>query len=311
MTDRLVILGPQRLRPTVDRALAGLGVSGQVAAVTAGWQERESEDQDLGEYLGGRVSNLELYRRAEGVFARDPDFFAAYRERQDRLRDLRELYTRRLDHALAAARELFALEDDSDLVVGEREEAIAAVRDLDRHHLTEIRKIHRVFDRRWRPRRRASVARERDEIAAVLTGVEALAIAGGHVAVLLNRLRLFGVLELLGGKPILAWSAGAMVLGERIVLFHDTPPQGAGNAEVLETGLGLLSGWLPLPHARRRLRLDDPVRVALLARRFAPARCFALDEGDALAHNGSWRAMSPLRLLGEDGAIEHVDGTVA
>lgn len=39
--------------------------------------------------------------------------------------------------------------------------------------------------------------------------------------------------------PIMAWSAGAMVVSERIVLFHDSPPQGRGNAEMLGPGLGL------------------------------------------------------------------------
>ncbi len=306
-----MILGPQRLRPTVDRALAELGIDGRIAVVTAGWQEREQEDQDLDEHLGHRVVNLLLYERGERVFERDADLFAAHRERQDRLRELRDLYGRRLLHALAAARELLGLDGDSDLLERERREAIAAVRDLDRHHLDEIGKIHGAFERRWRPARRAAIRRERDDLAAVLAGVEALAVAGGHVAVLLNRLRLFGVLELVGARPILAWSAGAMALAERIVLFHDSPPQGAGNAEVLEAGLGLINGLLPFPHARRRLRLDDPARVALLARRFAPARCIALDGGDGLAYDGSWRTLAPLRLLREDGAIQRVEGTLA
>ena len=36
---------------------------------------------------------------------------------------------------------------------------------------------------------------------------------------------------------------------------------------------------MPLPHARRRLRVDDPIRMSVLARRFAPARCLVLDDG--------------------------------
>ena len=90
----------------------------------------------------------------------------------------------------------------------------------------------------------------------------------GHVAVLLNRLRIFKLEPMLAQKPIIAWSAGAMVLAKRIVLFHDTPPQGKGFAEVFEAGLGLYSNLIPLPHAAKRLQLDNPTRVSIFARRF-------------------------------------------
>jgi hypothetical protein len=74
-----------------------------------------------------------------------------------------------------------------------------------------------------------------------------------------------------------------MALGPALVLFHDHPPQGGANAEVLDQGLGLLPRVLPLPHASTRLRLHDPARVALLARRFAPQACLTLDHG-SFAH---------------------------
>jgi hypothetical protein len=121
-----------------------------------------------------------------------------------------------------------------------------------------------------------------------------VAFAGGHVAALLNRLRLFDVASVVGERPIVAWSAGAMALSERIVLFHDSPPWGAGNAEVLDHGLGLCPGVLPLPHARRRLRLQDPRRVDLLVRRFAPLRCVGLDEGSKLRGRGAVWAGEPV-----------------
>ena len=115
-----------------------------------------------------------------------------------------------------------------------------------------------------------------------LTGVSALLVAGGHVAVLINRLRLIGGAAAFADLPIIAWSAGAMALGEAIVLFHDSPPQGAANAEVFEAGLGLVHGVVPLPHAQARLRLHDSTRVTLLARRFAPSACLTLDAGACL-----------------------------
>jgi hypothetical protein len=73
-----------------------------------------------------------------------------------------------------------------------------------------------------------------------------------------------------------------MVLAERVVLFHDHPPQGAGNAEVFEAGLALIRAAVFLPHAASRLATADAARVALLARRLAPATCYTLDDGSRL-----------------------------
>lgn len=307
----LIVLGPQRLRPTLAEAVSKLEVEGRIAIVTAGWQEREREDDELTQAIGRQTVNLELYRRTEEILADDPPLFEAHRRRQDQLRELQEIYSRRLEHALAACRELMGLDDSSELVRGERDEAMRAVRELDAHHLRMIQRIHRQFGREVRPARRRVIRRHREEIAESLEGCAALAVAGGHVAVLLNRLRLFGVLELAGERPVLAWSAGAMVLAERVVVFHDSPPQGAGNAEVLEIGLGRVVGLLPLPHARRRLRLGDSMRIALLARRFAPSLCVALDEGDRLAWGSKgWSTLAPARQLLPSGEVQTVEGAL-
>ncbi len=34
-----------------------------------------------------------------------------------------------------------------------------------------------------------------------------------------------------------------------------------------------------MPHARRRLQMDDPMVLRVLARRFGDARCLLLDDG--------------------------------
>jgi hypothetical protein len=243
----------------------------------------------MADHLGGHVVNLQLYHRAEEVFAADPELARALRQRQDLLRRLQEVYRLRLSYALDAARALLTRRGEPELLVPEREAAIAAVRELDRAHLARVAAVHAEVDEQWRPFERPEVARHRDELARLIGGCAAFAIAGGHVAVLLNRLRLFGVAELTGDKPVFAWSGGAMVAADQLVLFHDDPPQGPGNAEVLESGLGLYRGLLPLPHARRRLRLEDPLRVSLLARRFADHDCVALDDGAILRRlDGKW-----------------------
>ena len=95
-----------------------------------------------------------------------------------------------------------------------------------------------------------------------------------------------------------------MVLTPRIVLFHDSPPQGAGYAEVFEPGLGLCHGIVPLPHARQRLRLGDPLRVRLLARRFAPDACVPLDGEAGLDWNGvRWQAHEGTSKLSPSGEL--------
>ena len=102
------------------------------------------------------------------------------------------------------------------------------------------------------------------------------------MAVLLNRMRLFQLTEELAKKPLIAWSAGAMALSERVVLFHDHAPQGRRDAELLDTGLGIVRQRILLPHARTRLDWKNTRRMALLSRRFAPAACCTLDSGSLL-----------------------------
>ena len=99
------------------------------------------------------------------------------------------------------------------------------------------------------------------------------------MGVLADVLHLFNVAAALNGAPVIAWSAGAMALTDRIVLFGDRAPQGPGHPEVYGSGLSLVRDVVLLPHARARLLLDDAARMAVLARRFGPARCVPLETG--------------------------------
>lgn len=304
---RVVLLGPQREHPAVHDAVAELAPEGRVATVTAGWEEREAEDQELIDHLGRETLNLALYPRTEHVFEEDPELFRAMHERNDRLRRERELYAMRLGPTLGVARDLLARSalgggpaDDRPLE-REIEGALEAVRALDEHHLANVREQHAEFEERWTPLERDAVARHRSELAAGLADCGVLCIAGGHVGILLDRLRLFDVLSLVPGMPVVAWSGGGMVVADRVVLFHDSPPQGAGDAEVFRYGLGVAPGLVPLPWATSRLRLDDPLRVGLFARRFAPRACPTLDPGARLDWDGSrWHGAVPC--LAPDGA---------
>ena len=158
----VILLGPQR-RPTLDAVLRSLGPPpGTFATVTAGWQEREPDDQELAALLGGRSVNLGLCRRWLDV-------------------------------------------------------------------------------------------------------------------------------------------QGAMALTDRMVLFGDRSAHGPGHAEVYGSGLSVVRGAVLLPHARARLLLDDAPRMAVFARRFAPARCVLLEAGTRIDVDGRWPPGT--RVLAEDGHV--------
>jgi hypothetical protein len=283
---RVVLLGPQR-RPTLDGVVRSLGLPGPFATVTAGWREREPDVGELVSLLGGNAVNLGLYRRGVDVAERDPVFAAAWDELRRTLTGLQEVYLLRLDYALRA---VYAVQRRPGLDADAVEEAVAAVRALDEAHLRRVNGARGEFYARLEPHARPVIAAHRDEVAGILREAGALVVAGGHVGVLADVLHLFNVAAALnGGAPVIAWSAGAMALTDRIVLFHDRAPQGPGQPEVYGSGLSLVRDVVLLPHAKARLLLDDAPRLAVLARRFAPARCVPLEAGNRIdVVDGAW-----------------------
>lgn len=308
--NHVVLLGPQRLEPTLKDAVEALGIRGRIAAVTAGWEEREGEDQELSAHLGGRTVNLHLYGRSEDVHQRDPELLGAIRARHDRLRKQQELYRVRLSHLMEAARELLrreSLPGYAGLIEPEVRGAIDAVKRLDDEHIQRVRESHVQFDLNWKPHQREHVARHRAELRELVEGCSALCVAGGHVGILLDRLRMFGLVDLLREQPIFAWSAGAMAMAERVVVFDDRGATGPSDPEVLDTGLGAVQGMVALPHATKRLRCDDRTRVALFARRFEPSICAALDPRMRMDfQSGRWSAPWGARALSQHGELAEV-----
>jgi len=271
----IVLCGP---RPPLAAILDQLGVHGPVALVTAGWQERE--DDPPPDVNGTPTVPLVLHQRTEDVFAHDAELAAQYKLRQIKLKSMQDFYRVRLDHAAQAARTISLRNANADLLAEEHAASLALIRHIDRDHLERCRAVHAAFDALMVER--DALAKHVRELRDAIAPTEALVIAGGHVAVLLNRLRLFDVVGLAANRPIIAWSAGAMALSERVVLFHDDPPQGDAISEVLEPGLGVVRDLVLLPDASHRLRLDDRERVGELAQRYAPAACVALDPGAQL-----------------------------
>jgi peptidase E len=278
-----ILLGPQSPAPNLRQAVDSIGPEGPVVVITAGWRDSEGEIGELRETIGRPVEDLSLYQRAEKVFSSEPALGDLQRERQHSLRELQRLYRIRLSPMLAAASRLMRENADPGLLLLEQRAAIAQLRTLDRHHLGRIRAIHREFDKRRSVLDIPLATAQREEVHQLVQGAGLVLIAGGHVAVLLNRIRLFRLGDLLAQKPLIAWSAGAMALSERIVLFHQKAPQGRTDAEVLDAGLGIVRNMVLLPHAKTRLDWRNKTRLALFSRRFAPATCCTLDNGSLIS----------------------------
>jgi hypothetical protein len=306
VTPAVTVLGPQR-QPTLGRVLARLDLDGPIAAVTAGWQEREADDAELMTMLGGRGQNLRLHDRWLDALHADPEYSAAEREHRAVLDQMQQLYLLRLDHALRATYGVLQRAGQHP-----RTQQVAAadaldiVRVIDTTHVQRIRELHEAFDEAWHTAGRQSFAGHVAEVSTLLSHAACLVIAGGHVGELLWLLKMFGVAARLPAQ-VVAWSGGAMVLTDRLVLFHDRVAHGPSQSEVLDSGLGVLRDVVLLPHARRRLRTDDPVRMSVLARRFGPARCVVLDDGMALDFGADGGLPDNARVVTPDGRVVSLD----
>ena len=312
---RVTLLGPQR-RPTLDKVAASLNPGDPVATITAGWQEREPDDDELSRRLGSRDVNLALYRRWLDVQERDQGFWAAAQATRRVLDEVQDIYLLRMDYALRA---VYAIQrrngrdrlhsaalHGAALTEAALAEAIAAVRELDAAHLRRVSEVRGEFYQSWRPQDRPVIAEHRAAVAGLLGNAAAVVIAGGHVGVLADALHLFDVGAALR-SPVIAWSAGAMALTDRIVLFHDRAPQGAGHPEIYGSGLSVVRDLVALPHARARMLLDDAPRMAVFARRFAPARCVLLETGTRIDTGTDGGCPPDTRVLAEDGRVTSLE----
>ena len=229
-------------------------------------------------HLGGRTVNLRSTRVPRRSSSDDPDLHAAHRERQADAPSPAGLLP---DPPRARAR-------GAD-VIANRAAPEAILRDEARASIQEIRDIDRTGTsgaaprctrrsrsdgaaserpRDRRPHRGARRDREagatRSRSAAATWPRSSTACAVRHREARGRQARCF------------AWCGGAMAVSERVVLFHDCPPQGparGGARRGARPGRG--RGVLPQPEDR--LRLDDSrAHAASCPRRFAPATCLAL-----------------------------------
>ena len=316
-----VLLGPQRFRMTAGTVARGVAPEGTVATVTAGWRDREKDDAELDQVLGGRSRNLHLFTRLGHVVRHDRTFASAASAYNRAVDEASELYTLRLQHSLDAVYAISRRGSRSargDLVDSSLRAGLQSVRDIDAWFLWVLAELEGELRADGGVDTSDVIAQHRTEIAEILSGASLLAIAGGHVAYLSRCLRLFAV-EPPSHLPVMGWSAGAMVLTDLIVLYNDRGPEGVRPSEVWDRGLGRVHGVVAMPHARRRLQLDDTDRNTVLAHRYAPARVVLLDDGGKVVI-GDDGALPPdarvitaegrVSTVGEDAGVVGVGGTI-
>lgn len=295
------LLGPQRFLTTAGIVVRGLGEDGPVATVTAGWEERENDDAELDTVMGGRTRNLHLYSRMIEVIERDPTVAAALLGLRDAVDDLAGVYGVRLHHALDAVYAVRRRTGRSDVVDAAYRDALDTVRRLDAWYLTEVRALYGEAAETGALDGSGLFREHQGEVAQTLEGCRVLAVAGGHVGMLLRSMQFFRFrppAEL----PVVAWSAGAMAMTRIVVLFNDFAATG-DRAEVWDRGAGRVEHVVALPHARRRLHLDDRMRMQVLAARFAGSTCLLLDDGAKVAVGSDGALPAGARVIRADGTV--------
>ncbi len=302
-----ILLGPQRFRTTAGSVVRSLGVEGRVATVTAGWQDREGDDSELREVLDGRSHNLGLFGRLTDVLDSDPHFAAAALAHRDAVDELAGIYSQRLQHALESVYAVQRRAVRTDIADAAFTDGIAEVRALDSWYLSTLDQLYGELEAASPVGESEPVQRHRAEVAETLHSAGALVIAGGHVGMLLRCLKLFDVFPP-AELPVVAWSAGAMALTDRVVLYNDRGPRGVVGSEVWDRGLRRAPGIVAMPHARRRLRIDDPLVLRVLVRRFAGARCLLLDDGARVDLGPQGELPDGARVLSDYGTIGTVGG---
>ena len=303
---RTVLLGPQRFSTTVGNVVNSVAPDGPVATVRAGWRDREADISELDGVLEGRGWHLNLYARLIDVLETDSRYAEASLAHRDALVELANLYSLRLQRALDSAYLVQRRALRPWLAASALEDAIRKVQGIDRWYLDTLGQIHGELAAAAPAEESEPISRHRSEVAQLVDQAAVLAIAGGHVGVLLRCLRLFAV-TLPPELPVIGWSAGAMALTERVVLYNDLGPRGVVGSEVWDRGLGRAPRIVAMPHARRRLNMDDPTVLQVLVRRFADARCLLLDDGARVELDADGELPAGARVIGGDGAL-HTPG---
>jgi hypothetical protein len=176
----IALLGPQGTTPDVGGVLSDLGIKGPVSVVRAGYQERESEEDDgLLKALGVPFVNLTLHARGNDVFKTATEFASAYQARQQRLRNMQSFYRTRLDGTEDAAKKISVRYVETELLEQEEKVSVDQFRQLDLDHLERCVAVKAAFDKAWPANSVESLAKHRSEVRALMEPTDALVIIHG------------------------------------------------------------------------------------------------------------------------------------
>jgi peptidase E len=313
MSGKIYIMGPQRPTPNLPEVLEERLPDGPLCVISSGWRHDEEDLEALQADLKRDLLPIPLYRWFDSLGSKEPELAKQHADRQRMIRRFKKMYRMHLHTLLDLWTRTQDFKDESTAAFFGSEEKFAcqSVQSIDRHALERLDGLRNLFPELSTPWTHPSALPYFQEIRERLDRSSGLLITGGHVAILRNRMFFFGLQKLLAdfiakGKPIFSWSAGAMALAEKIVLFYDDPPEGEGHAELLDSGLGFLPAIF-LPHAAERLDLGDRERISRFSRRFAPDTCIALESGALLSYDGkSFQDLGPaksVRKLEEGGLV--------
>jgi hypothetical protein len=224
---------------------------------------------------------------------------------RDAVDELAGAYGVRLHHALDAVYAVRRRTGRDDVVSAAYADAIEAVRRLDAWYLAEVRALYRESYATGAVENSALFAEKQGQVAETLADCRVLAVAGGHVGMLLRSMQFFR-LRPPPEMPVVAWSAGAMAMTRTVVLFNDAAATAHG-AEVWDRGIGRVERVVAMPHARRRLHVEDRTRMQVLARRFAGSALLLLDDGAKVAVGPDGELPAGARVVRDDGTIGVVE----
>lgn len=270
-----------------DRALVNLslmhevrGLSQSAPRLLAAWhEERRVAETARSFYLEHNAHLIQLFRRTLAVGKREDPNLTVARLASDQGhhgtggRLVRYTLSRELRHALAT------LEANDDHLVDLLDEIEQRVFDG----------VGLAYDPAWR------AARERLERR--ILEANAIILFGGHLDLLLDALRFFRLREALAealrrGTTLVAMSAGAMVLCERVIIYDDFATR-RRDFQLYDRGLALVRDIQLFPHCMERIQTDDPDNLAYLARRFRHHACVGLNQRSFLLFEpGAHRATS-------------------
>ncbi len=327
-TARFCALGSRAAGPSRHRD-PKLRAADRVLIVTASWGRGELNDGALrrgfAEQQRGEADNLRLWTAMSAFLGQRPIVRGLLSEHTAAWEQLREAYavendalTGTMRDAWARARRSLGIQHFPRLLKrGDRQLPGPPTRPV--HHLIEhalAQQVQRNIDALVHADDlRAQGLRELWEHFRLAAGLEfdslwqeqrlvleqrilrssLVALAGGDPSVLLTALRFFDldgvfVEAIRRGVHVFGSSAGAMVMGQRVIIFHDRrlPRQ---EFLLLDNGLGLARGVQIFPHVHDRLHTEDPFNLAYLSARFRHRLCVGLNAGSTLAlqpHQGQW-----------------------